>query len=120
MTAETKTCQNCKQPFTIEPEDFLFYDKIRLPPPTWCPECRMQRRMCFRNERVLYPRSCDSCGEKIISMYPSATPFPVYCNACWYSDRWDAGSYAASYDFSAPLFEQFGALLQRVPRVALE
>jgi len=29
MTSETKTCQNCKQNFVIEPEDFKFYEKIR-------------------------------------------------------------------------------------------
>ena len=25
MTSNRKDCQNCKQPFTIEPEDFDFY-----------------------------------------------------------------------------------------------
>lgn len=28
---ENKTCQNCKQNFTIESEDFIFYDKIKVP-----------------------------------------------------------------------------------------
>ena len=28
MQQETKICQNCKQDFTIEPEDFNFYEKI--------------------------------------------------------------------------------------------
>ena len=32
-----KICQNCKQNFTIEPEDFTFYDKIKVPSPTFCP-----------------------------------------------------------------------------------
>lgn len=36
---ETKTCQNCKTRFTIEPEDFVFYEKIGVPAPTFCPEC---------------------------------------------------------------------------------
>ena len=27
MNLETKQCKNCKQNFTIEPEDFEFYDK---------------------------------------------------------------------------------------------
>ncbi len=39
MNSETKICQNCKQNFVIEPEDFDFYRKIDVPPPTWCPEC---------------------------------------------------------------------------------
>jgi len=45
MKSETKNCQNCKKDFTIEPEDFNFYEKIKVPPPTFCPECRLQRRI---------------------------------------------------------------------------
>jgi len=29
---ETKNCQNCKNDFTIEPDDFSFYEKIKVPP----------------------------------------------------------------------------------------
>jgi len=29
MQPETKNCQNCKQGFTIEPEDFAFYEKMQ-------------------------------------------------------------------------------------------
>lgn len=32
--SENKICQNCKTQFTIEPEDFKFYEKIKVPPPT--------------------------------------------------------------------------------------
>ncbi|HEY4527822.1 MAG TPA: hypothetical protein VJL09_02170 [Candidatus Paceibacterota bacterium] len=35
MNVETRSCQNCNNNFTIEPEDFKFYDKISVPPPTW-------------------------------------------------------------------------------------
>ncbi len=79
MKNETKNCQNCKQNFTIESEDFNFYEKIKVPPPTFCPECRMQRRMVWRNERVLYKRKCDLCNKNIISMYADFAVFPVYC-----------------------------------------
>ncbi|MDI6602741.1 MAG: hypothetical protein QME57_01295 [Patescibacteria group bacterium] len=41
MNQEKCTCQNCKKEFVIEPEDFAFYEKIKVPPPTWCPECRL-------------------------------------------------------------------------------
>jgi len=62
-------CQNCKKDFIIEPEDFNFYKKIKVPPPTFCPECRLVRRMISTNERVLYKRKCDLTGERILSMY---------------------------------------------------
>ena len=38
MTGE---CQNCKTKFEITADDMRFYERIKVPPPTWCPECRM-------------------------------------------------------------------------------
>ncbi len=119
MNSETKVCQNCKQNFTIEPDDLSFYFKINVPSPTFCPDCRRQRRMLFRNERSLYKRACDLCHENIISMYPSGTLFPVYCTECWWSDKWDAGTFSRDYDFSRPFFVQFKELLNVVPRIHL-
>lgn len=119
MNPETKICQNCKNPFTIEPEDFAFYEKIGVPPPTFCPSCRRQRRMAWRNDFNLYSRTCDFCKIAIVSLYASDRPFPVYCNACWWSDAWDAKQYARDFDFSRPFFEQFSELQNHVPALAL-
>lgn len=52
-------------------------------------------------------------------MYPTETPFPVYCTECWWSDKWDAGSFARDYDFSKSFFEQLKELLNAVPRIHL-
>ncbi len=117
--AQTKTCQNCRSQFTIEPEDFMFYERIQVPPPTFCPECRFIRRFTWRNERSLYKRKCDLCGKSIVSMHASDSPFPVYCRDCWYSDKWDASSYGRDYDFSRPFFAQFADLLRETPRLSL-
>ena len=119
MNQETRQCQNCKQGFTIEPADFAFYKGMKVPPPTWCPPCRMARRLSFRNERVLYSRVCDLCGKRVISMYSPEAPFPVYCTECWWGDRWDASSFGRTYNFSRPFFEQFRNLFATVPRPAL-
>jgi hypothetical protein len=119
MKSETKNCQNYKNDFTIEPDDFSFYEKIKVPAPTFCPDCRLQRRMTFRNERTLYKRSCGICKGKIISLYPEETSFDVYCNHCWYGDKWDSTLYGQDYDFSKSFFEQFKELMKRVPRPAL-
>jgi len=99
MNQETKTCQNCKQDFVIEPEDFVFYEKMQVPPPTFCPDCRMQRRMSFRNERTLYRATCGLCGAAMLSMYAPDAPFPVYCRECWFSDKWDLAQYGMDYDW---------------------
>ncbi|MEK7174157.1 MAG: hypothetical protein AAB759_00670 [Patescibacteria group bacterium] len=115
MKQETKTCQNCKNPFTIEPEDFQFYEKIKVPPPTWCPECRMVRRFTWRNVMTLYKRSCDLCKKEVFSIYSPDKPYVVYCPPCWWSDRWNATEQAQEYDFSHPFFGQFSNLLHRTP-----
>ena len=120
----SKTCANCKQNFEIYPEDQEMYGRFGLPgqgvpEPTWCPECRMIRRMTFRNERALYKRKCDKCAKEKIFMYPADAPFPVYCYPCWWGDDWDAKTYARDYDFSKPFFEQFLDLRNIVPRCGI-
>jgi hypothetical protein len=114
---ETRNCQNCKQDFTIEPDDFSFYEKIKVPPPTFCPECRIVRRMMWRNEHNLYHRKCVTRdGEKdLISNYSDSVPFPVYEQDHWWSDAWDPMDYAVDYDFSKTFFNQFSTLLNQVP-----
>jgi len=120
MSSETKNCQSCKADFVIEPADFAFYEKMKVPAPTWCPQCRLMRRFTWRNERALYKRTCDLCKKDIIAMYPAEASFPVYCQECWYGDGWDATQYARDYDFSKPFFVQFHELLQVVPQIALQ
>lgn len=112
-------CKNCSQSFTIAPDDFSFYEKIQVPLPTHCPECRAMRRYAWRNDRNLYRRSCDLCGKSTVAMYSPDKPFKVYCQPCWWSDQWDATSYAREYDFSRPFFEQFKELQLVVPRIAM-
>ena len=119
MNPQNKICQNCKQNFVIEQEDFNFYEKIKVPPPTFCPECRQQRRYAWRNERTFYRRNCDLCGKSIVTMYSPNKPFKVFCIKCWWGDGWDPASYARDYDFSKPFFEQFQELQLLVPRIAV-
>lgn len=119
MKQQTKTCQNCKQQFTIEPEDFNFYEKIKVPPPTFCPKCRLIRRLSWRNERSLYRRTCGLCAKPILSVYSQESGMNVYCNPCWWSDKWDSLSYGVDLDPSRSFFEQFGELLRRVPVMPL-
>ena len=113
--AENKTCQNCKQEFRIEPEDFLFYQKIEVPPPTFCPECRMIRRFAFRNERFLFRRKDDVSGKEIFSEIPPQTGAKIYEHDYWWSDKWDPMAYGRKYDFSRSFFEQFYELMYSVP-----
>jgi len=113
------TCQNCRRKFFIEPDDFGFYEKISAPLPTFCPECRLQRRLTVRNERTLYKRKCDGSGKDIISVYSLDKSFKVYERGYYWSDNWDALSYGKNYDFSKNFFAQFRELQEKVPRINL-
>ncbi len=120
-------CQNCGNTFFITDTDQDFYNKIGetsiakkpIPHPKLCPDCRQQRRLAFRNERWMYRRKCDFSGKEIISMYPPDSPFKVYDQEIWWSDKWDALSYGRDFDFTRPFFEQFRELQLSVPRLAL-
>lgn len=113
------TCAHCIAPFAVTDNDRIFYQSMRVPPPTWCPSCRLQRRMVFTNERSLYSSTCGLCTKSIITMYHPSSPFPVYCRSCWWGDGWDPLSFGQAYDFSRPFFEQFHELKSRVPRCNL-
>ena len=124
MSTETKThsqgsvsaiCQNCKHDFLIDSEDFNFYEKMKVPAPTFCYLCRAQRRFAFRNERTLYKRKSDFDGEEIFTSVPAESGVKVYQGEVWVSDKWNPLDYGVEYDFSKPFFSQFSDLLKRVP-----
>ena len=113
---EKRICQNCQKDFIIEPEDFNFYEKIKVPPPTWCVECRLQRRLAYRESRSLYKNNCKKCGIEIVSIFDASSSIQTYCSKCWWGDGWDPFSYGKDYDFSKPFFQQFYELQQIIPR----
>ena len=117
MKKEVRQCQNCKNDFTIEPDDFGFYEKIKVPPPTFCTECRTIRRLCWRNEMSLFKRKCNVPGhdEMLISFIPTDEKVIVYDSKSWWGDGWDPLSYGQEYDFSRTFFEQWKELRDRTP-----
>ncbi len=121
-------CAHCDTLFEITERDLSFLKRIApiidgrvfdVPPPKCCPDCRWQRRLSFRNERVLYRRNCDLTGQSMISIYPPGTRFPVYNINDWISDKWDATEYGRDFDFSRPFFEQYKEMKDLVPHFNL-
>ncbi|MEK7187348.1 MAG: hypothetical protein AAB691_00700 [Patescibacteria group bacterium] len=105
--------------FEITDDDLAFYTKISVPPPTWCPQCRLQRRLSFYNLTNLFKRPCDLCKKDMVSMYPPEAPYTVYCPECWWSDKWSPFDYGRDCDFSRPFFEQFNELWHKVPLLGI-
>jgi hypothetical protein len=114
-----KSCAQCEKEFEITDGDRAFYGKIDVPEPTRCPDCRNQRRLCFRNERTLYARKCDKTGKDIISFYAPNAPVVVYEQIVWLGDSWDPMEYGRDFDFARPFFEQCAELQHVVPHFSL-
>ena len=121
-------CRQCHSDFFVTDKDLELYDKTSpllngvkysIPAPTLCPDCREQRRICFRNERKLYERKCDLTGKDILSVYSPDKPVKVYDQDEWWADKWDPLVYGRDFDFSRPFFEQFHELSLVVPKIAL-
>ncbi len=110
MESENRVCQNCQNNFTIESNDFGFYEKMKVPIPTFCSDCRHQRRLAIRNERVFYYRNCDSCKKKIISYYHPDKKQVVWCPSCWWlcrasSPAWHLHYFLRSAQETCALFD---------------
>ncbi|MEK7218179.1 MAG: hypothetical protein AAB728_01800 [Patescibacteria group bacterium] len=122
------SCRQCSAIFEIAPSDLAFYEKVSpvfagkkelIPPPTLCPECRMQRRCAFRNERRLYHRVCNGTGEAMVSAYSADKPLTVYANAVWWSDAWDGRDFGRPFDASILFSQQVAALMRDTPQISL-
>lgn len=124
-----KDCKQCGVGFEITDVERDFFDRISLkfgekvvemPLPTYCPDCRNQRRMMFRNDRSFYNRKCDSTGEKFVALYPGDSPYKIYHPDEFYSEKWNALDSGRDFDFSRPFFEQYHDLMLEVPRIGID
>ena len=121
-------CGKCKNNFEIKNKDLFFYDNISpffngvkypIPIPKLCPDCRLQRRLVFRNDRNYYKRACTLCSKNIVSLYSEDKNFPVYCKDCFWNEAYDPRKYGMEYDFEKTLWEQLAKLRIQTPRIAI-
>lgn len=120
-----RQCTECKNQFEFTEEERVLHEKIApviagkkytFPEPELCPDCRQQLRSTFRNERHLHKRKCDATGKEILSIYGPNSPYPVYHQEEWGSDRWEGLDYAKEIDFQMPFFDQLQLLRLETPR----
>lgn len=118
------SCKQCQAPFEVTDKDLAFLERISpifngkkelIPPPTLCPECRVQRRMAWRNDRTFYKRKCDLSDEEFVSMYPPDTKFPVYKQDVWHGDGWNPLDFGQEVDLSSSFIKQWAELHDKVP-----
>jgi len=106
----------------------VFYDQVSpvfhgkkypIPTPEMCSECRLQRRMMFRNDRNFYHRKSDQSGKDIMTIYSPDKPYVVYDKTEWWGDKWNPLDYGRDFDFSRTFAEQWQELRLQVPRANL-
>ncbi|EKE26534.1 MAG: hypothetical protein ACD_4C00250G0006 [uncultured bacterium (gcode 4)] len=126
IVIEIKVCKHCSVSFDITNKDLEFYDKVspvfgwvkyNISSPTFCPDCRQQRRLSFRNERNLYHTKSDLSWKNLISVYSPDKNYKVYSQDEWWSDKWNPLNYWREFDFNRSFFEQFEELFKTVPKV---
>ncbi|MBI2453576.1 hypothetical protein HYV58_00155 [Candidatus Peregrinibacteria bacterium] len=126
------SCIRCAKPFTITGEEIKFLEKIapvvggqkvHIPPPISCPDCRSQLRTAHRNEQYLYHNKSAASGQPLISLYSPTNEWSrdlkIYSHEEWWSESWDALQFGQDFDFARPFFDQFSDLMKKVPHVAL-
>ncbi len=64
LVPHERVCRSCSVTFQIEEGDIEFLKKLRVPPPTLCPRCRLQRRLSYRANMkpVFYKKPCAAAG----------------------------------------------------------
>jgi hypothetical protein len=67
----------------------------------------------------LYTRKCNLCDKSVVTLYSPESGITIYCNKCWWSDKWNPKDYAQDYDFKKPFFIQFYDLMRKVPHMAI-
>ncbi len=118
MNRDTRKCNRCKENFVLEEDDFSFYEKMKVPAPNVCPDCRFKMRALWRNETSLYNRKCAKTGESIISNYSPKSLYIVVSQKYYNSDEWDARDFAKEYNFEQSFFEQLKELFLTVIKPA--
>src|SRR3989338_957292 len=95
---ETKICQNCKQNFTLAPEDIVMYQQAGIPPTVDCMSCTWKRLLGFWILGRFRVTESALSGKQIITMLPESVKFPIYEHEEFLSDAWDPFSYGQEYD----------------------
>lgn len=117
LSSHKKTCKQCGGDFSILEDDIKMYQKLKVPTPSLCWECRKQRRFGFYNNVLKFYKKENSAkpGEKVISTFPSNSSYKIFDLHYWWSDKWGAEDYGRDYDFNQLFFEQFQKLNLNVP-----
>jgi hypothetical protein len=76
-------CEQCTKNYRIIPRESEFYQRLSIPLPRLCPDCRHLRRFTARGPNRTWTRQCAKCNTDIQTSYSSDRPEIVYCEQCY-------------------------------------
>ncbi len=114
-----KTCRQCNMGFKVTDADRAFYQKMDVPEPALCPDCRMQQLTAFRNEMNFHWDTCALTGKKVLTSIPPGRGYKVVSAEAWYGEKWDPLQYGRDIRWDRPFLEQVNELIRAVPHMNL-
>jgi hypothetical protein len=82
-TRSDNGCERCGRAFKVIAQERHFYERMGLPEPTLCWQCRHKDRFKRRQPYRLWTRNCQKCQKKVETSYSPDRPEIVYCEACY-------------------------------------
>ena len=90
----SKCNDSCTGAFILHPLEIQFYERMNLPQPILCPNCRHANRIKYRNPIKLWDRTCmcdkkdhlhgeKKCEIEFETSYSPDRPEIVYCEKCY-------------------------------------
>ena len=76
----------CTTAFKMIPSELQFYERMKLPHPRLCPNCRHYARLKQRNPLKLWQRQCAKCAKDIETSFAPERPEIVYCEPCYQNE----------------------------------
>lgn len=93
LMGQVVACNQCGKNYKYIKQELELYQRIGVPAPRQCYDCRYKRRFLVRNPRVLYPRQCvcnkpghghsERCATQFETTYAPDRPELVYCEQCY-------------------------------------
>ncbi len=76
-------CTQCTKNYRVIPRELEFYDRLAIPLPDLCPDCRHARRISARGPNKLWKRECAKCKKEVETSYPPDQSEMIYCESCY-------------------------------------
>lgn len=76
----------CSGGFKMLQREIEFCDRMRIPYPTLCFNCRYKELVGWRNPPALFDRTCKKCGVDLKSSYHPDQKEIIYCEKCYQNE----------------------------------